>query len=315
MVSRRYLRTKTMQAIFASELNDQEDLVGGEKKLVQSVESCYTLFLYFISLFSEIKSYRLNKQEDVKGKMFPTYEDLHPNTKFTDNLIISQIEDNKQLQILWKEHKISWTNEKDFIVQMFHEIESSETYGLYMAREERSYHEDKQFILDIIEKVFVNSELLHWYFEEKNLHWFDDYNEALLMTYKNIAAFKEYKGDQCEISPLYKDDEDRDFYKALYRQTMIHHQEYTELIDSKLQNWEAERVMTLDRILMEMALCEFLEFPEIPIKVTINEYIELAKNYSSAKSGLFINGILDKLVIDLKQADRLHKTGRGIINN
>ena len=123
MVSRRYLRTKTMQAIFASEMNDKEDLVSGEKKLVQSVESCYTLFLYFISLLTEIKSYRLNKQEDVKGKMFPTYDDLHPNTKFTDNLIISQIEDNKQLQILWKEHKISWTNEKDFIVQMFHELE------------------------------------------------------------------------------------------------------------------------------------------------------------------------------------------------
>ena len=145
-----------MQAIFASEMNDKEDLVSGEKKLVQSVESCYTLFLYFISLLTEIKSYRLNKQEDVKGKMFPTYEDLHPNTKFTDNLIISQIEDNKQLQILWKEHKISWTNEKDFIVQMFHEIESSEIYGLYMAREERSYHEDKQFVLDIIDEKLKN---------------------------------------------------------------------------------------------------------------------------------------------------------------
>lgn len=304
-----------MQAIFASELNNKESIVSGEKKLIQSVESCYTLFLYFISLLSEIKTYRLNKQEDIKGKLYPTYEDLHPNTKFTDNLIIGQIEDNKVIQVLWKEHKISWTNEKDFITQMFHEIESSETYGLYMARKEHSYHDDKQFVLDIIEKVFVNSELLHWFFEEKNLHWFDDYNEALLMAYKVISSFKEQKGDHCDISPLYKDEEDKDFYITLYRKTLLHYQEYAEMIEGKLKNWEAERVMNIDRILMKMALCEFLEFPEIPIKVTINEYIELAKTYSSAKSGLFINGILDKIVSDLKQADKLHKTGRGIINS
>lgn len=312
MVSRRYLRTKVMQAIFASEMNSMEDVVSGEKKLINSVESCYTLFLYFASLLTEFRTYKFNKQEEVKGKMNPTYEDLHPNTKFTDNLVLLQIEDNKTLNILWKEHKISWGNDKDFIIQMFHEMAGSEVYQLYMADEQRSYAKDQKFVLDLIEKVLVNNELLHWYFEEKNVHWFDDFNEAMLMTYKVIASFRENKGNECAISPLYKDAEDREFYKALYRKTMIHKKEYSELIIGKLQNWEADRIINMDMILMEMALCEFIDFEEIPIKVTINEYIELAKTYSSAKSGHFINGILDKLVIDLKQDGRLHKTGRGL---
>lgn len=315
MVSRRYLRTKVMQGIFAFEANAKEDLNHGEKKLTTSIEGCYTLFCYFFSLFPELKRYRLNKLEDLKGKMFPTFEDINPNTKFVDNIVISQIEDNVTLNLLWNKLHIRWDDQGDFIAQMFHEISKSEEFQYYMNNPNRSYDDDKKIVLTIIESVFAQSELLHWFLEEKNVHWFDDYNEALLMVYKNISNFSQSKENNNKISPLFKDPkEDVEFYKTLFRKVLVNGETYSKLIENKLQNWEMERVMGIDMILMKMAICEFTEFPEIPIKVTINEYIELAKMYSSAKSGLFINGLLDKIVMGLKEEGKLNKVGRGLIN-
>lgn len=315
MVNRRYLRTKVMQALFAHSVNAEESMISGQKKLTDSIKQCYTLFLYFFSIFPELKRYRLNKLEELKGKIKPTYSDLHPNTKFVDNAVILQIEDNTTLQIRWKEHKVNWTNNGDIIVQLYHEIADMEEFREYMEKEERSYQEDKKLILDIVEKLLVNSQLIHWFFGEKNIHWFDDYNEALLMLYKNISNFKESQGNQVKILPLFKEEEeDTAFYTDLYRKTILNDAYYFSLIEAKLQNWEAERVLSLDMILMKMALCELLEFPTIPVKVIINEYIELSKTYSSAKSGLFINGLLDKILVDLKEEGKLKKMGRGLID-
>lgn len=314
MVSRRYLRTKVMQGIFASEANAKEDINLSEKKLTASIESCYTLFCYFLSLFPELKRYRLNKIEDLKGKTYLTYEDLNPNTKFVDNLVIAQIEDNVTLNQLWNKLSVRWDDQGDFVAQIYHEVAKSEDFQYYLNNPERSYEDDKKIVLTIIESVFAQSELLHWFLEEKNVHWFDDYNEALLMVYKNITNFSSKKGNNNKITPLFKDSLDVDFYKTLYRKVLVLGNVYSKMIEEKLQNWEMERVMGIDMILMKMAICEFTEFEEIPIKVTINEYIELAKWYSSAKSGLFINGLLDKIVMELKEEGKLNKVGRGLIN-
>jgi len=318
MVSRRYLRIKVMQAIFSHQMNDREDVVEGEKKLNDAIQSCYTLFIYFFSLFSAIYRYRVNKLEDLKNKINPTEADLNPNTKFVDNKVILQIDENVTLNKKFKELKINWANDGDFIVQVNHEIVELPEYQRYMANPQRSYSEDKELVLAIVEKVFVESELIHWFFEEKNIHWFDDYNEALLMLYKNIQQFKESKKDNCTIATLFKpvaegDESDQQFYKRLYTLTLAHNNEYEERIEQKLQNWELERIMELDIILMKMALCEFTEFPSIPVKVTINEYIELAKTYSSQKSKVFINGMLDKMAVDLKEEGKLNKMGRGLV--
>lgn len=307
-----------MQAIFAHQMNDKEDAVAAEKKLTQSIESCYTLFVYLFSLISEVYRYRLNKLEDLKQKINPTQEDLNPNTKFVDNIVIQQIDDNVKLNTLYKELKINWTNNADFIVQVNNQIIEMEEYQQYMAKPERSYKEDKSLVLNIIEKVFAESELIHWFFEEKNVYWFDDYNEALLMLYKNVESFKESQGDHCPISTLFKkyaegEESDEEFYRKLFRLTVLHDEEFEQKIEDKLQNWELERVIGLDIILLKMALCEFTEFSNIPIKVTINEYIELAKLYSSAKSKVFINGMLDKMADDLREEGKLKKMGRGLM--
>lgn len=318
MVSRRYLRIKVMQAIFAHQMNDKEDMIDAEKKLTSAIQSCYTLFIYFFSLISAIYRYRVNKLEDLKLKINPTDADLNPNTKFVDNKVILQIDENVTLNQRYEELKINWGNDADFIVQVNKEIIELPEYQQYMANPQRSYPEDKQLVLDIIEKVFVESELIHWFFEEKNVHWFDDYNEALMMLYMNVSMFKESQGENCRIAPLFKsaeneEESDRDFYKKLFRKTLLHDKEFEERIEQKLQNWELERVMGLDIILLKMALCEFTEFPTIPLKVTINEYIELAKSYSSNKSKVFINGMLDRMAVDLKEEGKLNKMGRGLV--
>lgn len=314
MVNRRYLRTKVMQALFAHKINETEEIIIGRKKLTDSINNCYNLFLYFFSLFPELRRYRLNKLEELKAKISPTAEDLNPNTKFVDNIVINQIEDNVTLQKAWKNNRINWTNHHDVIVQIFQEVNKLEEFQCYMANPERSYTEDKQIVLDIIEKVFVESTLLHWFFEEQNVHWFDDYNDALLVVYKNIQAFKESKGNEEKIMPLFKDQEDISFYQDLYTKTILNDEAYFSLIEDKLQNWEAERLLTVDVILMKMAICELKEFPTIPVKVIVNEYIELAKTYSSAKSGFFINGILDKVITQLRDNNELNKMGRGLLD-
>ena len=316
MVNRRYLRTKVMQAIFAHELNDKESIVSGEKKLTNSIQDCYKLFLYFFTIFPELKRYRLNKFEDQKSKINPTQEDLFPNTKFTDNLLIQQIEDNESLKKLWTNYKVKWPDvHQDMIIQLYYDITKMPEFEKYMQDEERTYHEDKKIILDIIENCFVEHTQLHWLFGEMNLHWFDDYNESLAMVYQNIEAFKESKITDNSITSLLKNNDDRDFYLDLYRKTIFHSTEYGAIIEPSLQNWESERIMLMDMILMKMALCELTEFPTIPVKVVINEYIELAKTYSSAKSGIFINGVLNKLLIQLKEEGKLHKTGRGLLES
>ena len=316
MVNRRYLRTKVMQAIFAHTLNEKESIASGEKKLVNSIEGCYKLFLYFFLLFPTLKRYRLNKFEDLKNKINLTKEDLSPNTKFADNLVIEQIEDNETLKRLWIHYKVKFPEvHQDTIVQLYYDIEKMPEFENYMQREERSYKEDKEIILEIIANCIVEHPQLHWLFGEMNVHWFDDYNEALSMMYLNIEDFKESKTTDNRISVLLKNNDDKDFYIDLYRKTILRSTEFETMIESKLRNWERERIMVMDMILMKMALCELLEFPTIPVKVIINEYIELAKTYSSAKSGIFINGLLDQLLVQIKEEGKLHKIGRGLIDN
>lgn len=305
-----------MQALFAHEMNPSEDIVAGSKKLDEAINSCYTLFLYFFSFFPELKNYLNQKMDERKQKNFPTQEDLHPNTKFVDNQVIARIENNKALNLYWKERNILWNDHKELLANIYKEISSTDIFEKYMLNPKRSYKEDLDLLLYIVEKILAPSEMFHWFFEEKNVHWFDDFNDAMLMFYKNLAAFKE-NTENNKIMPLYgsKDtQEERNFHHDLYLKTLLHDKEYAEMIESKLQNWEMERVVQMDIILLKMAICELSEFSYIPIKVTINEYLELARWYSSQKSSSFINGILDRVITELREQGKLKKIGKGLIN-
>ena len=314
MVTRRYLRIKVLQALYAAEKNPKGELCANEKKLDQVVQDCQVLTVYFLSLLPEIVRYRMLRLEELKEKINPTEEDLNPNTKFIDNEVIKQIEENKNIRQFCRNHHVDWSNRYDFIAQMYHEIANSDVFLTYFNAPGRSYQEDKDFVLNTLSVIFAENELLHWFLEEKNVHWFDDYNDALLSAYKNIERYKENQSHQLALIPLFKNEEEVTFYKELFRKTLLYNTEYQNRIDAKLQHWESERVMEIDTILMKMAICELTQFPTIPVKVTINEYIELAKLYSSRKSGVFINGILDSIVTDLKNEELLNKMGRGLID-
>lgn len=316
MISRRYLRIKTMQALYAHSMKPNEDMLSAQNTLVKTVKNSYVLFLWLFSILPEVTFYRKNKLEDLRNKHNPTAEDLNPNTKFVDNEVIAQIEDNVTLQPLFKTHHIDWSNDGDFIPRLFHIIEEKDFYKEYMENPSRSYEEDKKLVLDIIEQILGEDDHIRWFFSEKDTNWLDDYDEALMMFYKNVSKFKQKDGNENKIQPLYKDaKEDEQFLRDLFKKTVQHEDEYEELIEAKLQNWELERVIGMDILLMKMAICEFLEFPTIPIKVTMNEYIDMAKLYSSDKSQKFINGILDRLIVDFKAEGKIVKTGIGLYQN
>ena len=295
MISRRYLR---------------------EAELIRTVKNCYPLFIWLFSIFPELTYYRSNKLEDLKGKHIPTQEDLNPNTKFVDNKVIAQIEQNVTLRKLIPQYRINWSEDTDFIVKLFHAIEELDEYKKYMSTREGTYEEDKKLVLDIIQNIFIEDEHMRWFFGEKDVNWLDDYDEALMMLYMNISDFKQAKGDDCKILTLFKNTrEDERFCRQLFVKTLENDTEYEKMIESKLQNWELERVIGMDMLLMKMAICELTEFPDIPVKVTLNEYIDLAKYYSSDKSKIFVNGILDKIIVDLRDQGKLKKAGRGLYQN
>lgn len=305
-----------MQALYAHSMKPYEDVLSAQNTLVKTVKNSYVLFLWLFSILPEVTFYRKNKLEDLRNKHNPTPEDLNPNTKFVDNQVIAQIEDNVFLQPMFKANHIDWSNDGDFIPRLFHIIEETDFYKAYMENPSRSYEEDKKLVLDIIEQIFGEDDHIRWFFSEKDTNWLDDYDEALMMFYKNVSKFKLKDGNENKIQPLYKDaKEDEQFLRDLFKKAIQHEDEYEELIEAKLQNWELERVIGMDILLMKMAICEFLEFPTIPIKVTMNEYIDMAKLYSSDKSQKFINGILDRLIVDFKAEGKIVKTGIGLYQN
>lgn len=316
MISRRYLRTKTMQALYAHSFKPYEAVTAAEADLIRTVKNCYPLFIWLFSIFPELTYYRSNKLEDLKGKHIPTQEDLNPNTKFVDNKVIAQIEQNVTLRKLIPQYRINWSEDTDFIVKLFHAIEELDEYKKYMSTREGTYEEDKKLVLDIIQNIFIEDDHMRWFFGEKDVNWLDDYDEALMMLYMNISDFKQAKGDDCKILTLFKNTrEDERFCRQLFVKTLENDTEYEKMIESKLQNWELERVIGMDMLLMKMAICELTEFPDIPVKVTLNEYIDLAKYYSSDKSKIFVNGILDKIIVDLRDQGKLKKEGRGLYQN
>lgn len=299
-----------MQALFAYSLNDKANILQEEKKLTQAIDSCYTLYFYFMSLLCEMKDYKFRKFEEAKEKNRPTYEDLNPNTKFVDNAIFALIEDNSVVKKEWINRNVSFTDEKELVITIFQTIEQSSYYQAYMNNPESSFEEDKELILQIIVECFAKDQHLHWFFEEKNVNWFDDYNQALLILYNSIKTFKEGKA---VVKPLFKNEDDMDFYKDLFVLTIRNSSEFQPRIEGKLKHWEMERMIEMDNLLLKMAITEVTEFPSIPVKVTMNEYIEIAKEYSSIKSGSFVNGMLNEIVNELKEEGKINKTGRGLI--
>ena len=319
MLSRRHLRIKALQALYAFFQSENTRLDLGEKELIKSLNKLYEIYIYQLSLLIEINSYAKKRIEENKQKFYPTEEDQNPNTRFIDNRFIQKLIQNKDLSKKIEEYKISWVDEEELIRKLFIKIRESEDYQAYMSSEKDNYKEDINILLKITKKFISKDEILQFHYEEKSIYWSDDFYTSNLLLLKTLKTFPE---DSDELTPLpsllsgskFEDtNEDREFLIQLFRKVILKSDYYHDLMEEKVKNWEMDRLAVMDILIIKMALAELMEFPSIPIKVTLNEYIELAKYYSTPKSKFFVNGILDKLIVDLKAQEKIKKTGRGLI--
>lgn len=301
MINRVLIRLKVVQIIYAYYQNGGKNLDTAEKELFFSLSKAYDLYNYLLLLMVEVTRYASKRLDAAKHKLAPTKEDLNPNTKFVDNRFIAQLEVNRQLNEFASTQKKTWENETDFVKGFYEQILQSDIYKEYMASETSSYEEDRELWRKIYKRIVFNNEKLDAVLEDQSLYWNDDKEIVDTFVLKTIKRFDPKNGDKQELLPEFKDEEDQDFARRLFRRSILNADYYRHLISENSKNWGLDRVAVMDVIIMQIALAEILSFPNIPINVSLNEYVEIAKLYSTPKSGGFINGTLDGIVNQLKR--------------
>ena len=307
MINRVLIRLKIVQIIYAYYQNGGKNLDTAEKELFFSLSKAYDLYNYLLLLMVEVTKQANKKLTAAKNKLIPTKEELFPNTKFVENRFIAQLEVNKQLLDFAGNQKKTWENEADFVKSLCEQIMESDIYKEYMASETSSYEEDREVWRKIYKKIIFNNAELDQVLEDQSLYWNDDKEIVDTFVLKTIKRFEEKNGAKQELLPEFKDDEDQDFARRLFRRAILNSDYYRHLISENTKNWDLDRVAFMDVIIMQIALAEVLSFPNIPVSVSLNEYVEIAKLYSTPKSGGFINGTLDGIVNQLKKENKLTK--------
>lgn len=315
MLNRRHLRIKVLQMLYAYFQSEENDFPKAEKELLRTIERMYDMYLYLLLSLPELTKAAANKQEDKKKKIRPTAEDLNPNLKFVNNELISSLENSKSLVLLCNSRKVSWSGveNQELFRKMYQHTLENETYFEFMNNGQVGFEEDRQFALAIFKEDIANSPLLYHDFEEKSINWIDDLDLCCSMVLKSLKGIK--SNEVFNPMPLFKEnDDEKEFVIELFRKTILMNNENELLIAELADNWEIDRIAKMDMLLLKMGLAELQTFSNIPTKVTLNEYIEISKFYSTPKSNLFINGILDKAIRRLTLEKKIIKIGRGLIN-
>ena len=313
MISRRTIRIKVLQTLYSYYSSPEKSINNTEKELFFSLHKTYDLYYYLLALLLEIADFAQRRIDTNLAKLRPSYEDLNPNTKFVDNAVIAQIRCNRRLQAYLNQTKLSWVNHPELVRELYLFLTESDFFAEYMKDPLRSYAEDRKLVDKIFLKVIMVFEELHEVLEEESIYWNDDIDFVVMMISKTLKNFNEESDENQPLMPMFKDEEDKQFAKDLYRKAVLNHDELRQLINQHSSNWDLDRIAFMDILIMQLALTEFLFFPSIPTKVSLNEYIELSKFYSTDKSRNFINGILDKALKELKTENRIVKAGRGLI--
>jgi len=298
-----------MQTVYGHFRGGESTIQQTEKELFHSISKSYELYHFLLLLIVDVRDLAEKRIENGLNKKRPTREDLHPNRKFINNRVILQLKDNKQLLNYIEATGLSWKNNEEYVKDIYKLIIESDLYKQYMESEEDSYDADRKFISKLYEKVIGQYLPLYALFEEKSIFWNDEAEFVVSIVVKTLKEFDQTKGEDQSLQKEFKDEEDRDFVKTLFRKAVVNNADYQELIKKFSRNWDLERVAYLDIVLMQIAIAEVVEFPKIPVKVTLNEYIEIAKHYSTPKSSNFINGILDKIINHLRDEENLIKLG------
>jgi len=314
MLNRRHLRVKVLQALYAYHQTSGGDLKIHEKNLLQSIDKVYEMYIWMLSLISEVVDYAQTDATERSNKHLPTKEDLNPDLKILTNRFVGSLKENKEYLTALKKYKVEWSFEPELTKTLFNILKNSPEYAEYLQKTGDTIQTDKDIIKFIFKKVILKSSLADQVFEDKFIVWAVDKDvlQALIAkTFKNFAFDEPEKNKLAEVTGNWE--EDREFIINLFEQNIRHDKEYQEMIGAKTQNWEPERIAMMDTLLMKMAITEFINFTSVPVKVTINEYLEISKEFSTPKSNSFLNGILDKILIELKAQNKIKKIGRGLI--
>lgn len=302
-----------MQVIYAFQQSEVKDIRQQEKSLLASVDKVFEMYISLLALIVDVVQYAEVDATDRANKLLPSEEDLNANLKVLDNRFIKLLLDNNAYIDAVKKYKISWNFDPELARSLFATLRNSEEYKAYLLKTDDDLHSDKDLIKFIFKKVILKSTLAQQALEEKHLNWQVDQDVLQAMVAKTLKNFssEEATPKLAEISASWI--EDREFILDLFQKTIAHDAAFQEMISAKTKNWDAERIAMMDVILMKMALAELIYFTSIPVKVTINEYLEIAKEFSTPKSNAFINGILDKILNDLKAEGKIRKYGRGLL--
>ena len=312
MLSRRVLRTKVVKAVYAHTQCEGLTPAASEKNLVASIDKAYDLYFHLLALVPEIAEYAAERIRIGENKKLPTYDDLHPNRKFVENKVIARLNEDEELQAQLKARKLSWANHRDLIVALYNALIRQPFYMKYMASDERSFREDAQLVSEIYMTMLEEFEPLDRVLEEQSILWNDDLGFLLTMVSRTILSMREAH-EAIKLMPQFKSDEDLDYAKSLLRNTIAGFERISLLLDNSMQNWDIERVALMDQIILITAIAEAENFPSIPVRVTMNEYIDIAKCYSTDSSGGFINGLLDRIIARLTEEGKIVKSGKGLL--
>ena len=314
MLNRRHLRVKVLQTLYAYQLSEDKRVITFEKALLKSVDQVYEMYIWALNLLDEVSDYARIDAEERANKFLPSEADLSPNIRLSTNTFIELLRYNDQYIDDVKRYKVSWSFDPEIVRTVFIQLKDSEAYRDYLEQEDRSLDAEKDIIKFIFRKIMLKVPSIEQAFEEKFINWSVDKEVLQAMvakTLKNFASEVHGQNKLADLTPNWE--EDRPFIIDLLTNTIRYADEYEELIAGKTKNWESDRIALLDNLLMRMAIAELLNFPTIPVKVTINEYIEISKVFSTSRSNTFINGVLDKILNELQSAGRIRKSGRGLV--
>ncbi|MEQ5791788.1 transcription antitermination factor NusB [Muricauda sp. NFXS6] len=314
MLTRRHIRVKVMQCIYALVQSKDDSLQKQEKFLRVSIENMYVLYLLILSLLAELHRLAEKHTSHASKKYVATEADSYPDPeKFVKNRLLLQLVNNEVLKNELSKRKLdNWYMNDEYVKIIHKAVVSSDVYKAYMSNGENSYADDRNVVIQLFKEIIAPNEKIYDYFEDDKLTWVDDFPIVNTFLVKRLKKAKPDSGDRFFLPALLKDQQDMDFANELLTKTLLNDAKWEKEIEGKTPNWDNDRIAEIDSIVLKMAICELLNFPSIPEKVTLNEYLEIAKEYSTPKSSIFINGVLDKLAKEYKSDGRLQKIGRGL---
>ena len=313
MLNRRHIRVKVMQSIYAMGCTMQNSLPLEEKFVKESIKESYSLYLLMLDMMVEVHAFAKAHQEKHSKKILATETEKNPNTKFIENQALVKMASNTMLQDELEKRKLkNWRLDDEYVGIIYNALVESSFYEVYMEAGETTFKEDRAFVVQFYTEVLAPNDKLYDYLEDKRLTWLDDLPLVNMTVLKRLQKMKPSSPESSLLPELFKSEDDKVFGPELLSKTVGNDEFLTEEITKNTPNWDKERIADVDMVLIKMALCEFLKFPSIPVKATINEYLEIAKEYSTPKSSIFINGVLDKLVKEYSKNNTLKKTGRGL---